>query len=313
MYITDIIQDALLTDKDSRPAPIIKVSGTPPADQTVAKPVITYTNLTGADVHAVMTRYQARPDFPADITQPMIDDMANQGMCALLIPSQTKASMTWNHSALYGTVVENVALDGDTFYVSRDENGVPVSYNEGLTILAENGFFDDTINQLVLLPSATPPAAPPKIVVTIDPTLDPSWDTGLANQATLRVKYFANDGTIALEPSANFLTTFYDSADAENHSLRWALENNLRAFLGEDQLTAEPVANEVEFSPLDPSNYITTAPLKYADLSGVHQKYLVPFTGAYVDLAMIQKDLKPVVRHVYNAVMLPLISKVDPF
>jgi hypothetical protein len=314
MFIKKIIQDGFITDKDSRSAPVIMVSREQPPESTpLVYPIISYTGKTGPEILTTMTKYQARPDFPEEITQAMIDDMAKEGMAALLIPAQSEADMTFSNSAMYGMVVEDITMDADTMYVSRDSSGEPITFNQALVILKENGFYDDTVNQMVLLPYAELTADPVPVEVVFDAVADPLWDEVATPQNVMRLKIFANDGTIVYQPTSGLLTA-YTAQTWPDLSIYTVMDNMMRAYLGEDLLTADRAQpNDVDFTPLDPATYKSLAPLKYVDLSGEQQRYQIPVNGSYVDLALIQKDIPKVVKYVYNAVLMPLISKVDPF
>jgi hypothetical protein len=313
LNIIDIAQNALVDDKDGRSIPVLFTSRDDFSDESKKpnKPIISYSTKTGAQIFDVMTKYQQRPDFPAEFTQAMIDDMATQGMAALLIPAQPKTAMTFNQSAMFGSIFEDTTLTGDTLYVSRDQLGEPVTFNEGLEILETNGFFADSINQMILLPYQMTAAEPTPIVVTVDPVLDPTWDSAAVPLEELKLKLLSTPELIIIEGTADMYTNY--NSVAQTLSYATITENILRAFLGIDQRTSDAAnANDIDLTPLNPGIYTAMAPLKYVDLSGSFLQYRLAAGGSYVDMAIIQKDIPKVARYVYNAVLMPLISKIDP-
>jgi hypothetical protein len=312
LNIVDISQNGLIADRDGREIPVIFTSRDEFDGVSPDNPISSYSAMTGAEIKTVMTKYQQRPDFPAEITQTMIDELGTQGMGAVLIPVQTKANMSFENSALNGATFENTQLTGDTLYVSRDANGEPITFNEGLILLEENGFFDDTINQLVLIPYQMVAPAPIPVTVTIDTTLDPVWDVGIMTFDQLRVNLLAMPQLVIMNGTTGFIDE-YAAITTPPLDYATTLENRLRVFLGLDVSTASKnFDNSVDLSPLNPTIYTVENPLRYADGSAEFLRYQIPLNGSYVDMAMIQKDIPKAGRYIYNAILMPLISKLDP-
>jgi hypothetical protein len=312
LNIVDISQNGLLNDLDDREVPVIFTSRDEWDGDEPANPIVSFSAMTGAEIKAVMTTYQQRSDFPAQITQAMIDELGEHGMGAILIPAQAKTAMTFAQSAMYNSVFENEPLNGDTLFVSRDELGEPVSFNVGLQILEDNGFFADTINQMVLLPYEAAVAAPVPVTVTVDVTLDPTWDVGIMTQPQLAINLLARPELVIINGTDAFVAAYQAEIDPIL-DYRTTAENVLRLFLGiEEMTTSKSQNNDVDLSPLNPAMYRAEHQLKYADGSAEVLRYQVPLKGSYVDMAMLQKDIPKVVRYVYNAVLMPLVSKLDP-
>jgi hypothetical protein len=313
-YLLDIIQDAYALEKpESHNVPVLSLGDNRPAPYADPYPFYSSVTKNGDELQALFNDLKSTAGFPATVTQEMIDGVASVGITALMSKKLPLSEAIFANSNFSGQKIEGQDLTAENTFIGLTENDVPVTFLEGVDTLIENGYFDDDNYSITFLPYTEDMQVTESVTVTVDDVELPVWSDPTLTPSAQRLLVITNSPLLTIATTQSFDTAYATGSFGTSSTKPQVARNMLRTAIGEEAMGATTDFYALDLSSLNAAAYRCVNPLTSDDSTYQHYQWRFPYSGSFIDMALIQRDIPKAARYVYNVLLRPLISFIDPF
>lgn len=328
IYIEDIVFDELL-DESVTPAtnvPLVICSRFAPQRYSTPVEVLSYKYMTGIEIKDKMASLKLQSaDFPAEITDVMIDELATTSFCVMTVPYAAPSTLDWASSSFSSQQVRGTDIPPEYFPIGEDAEGGKVYFPDGLIELQASAMFEKTARTMdIFVPVPDVPIASGRSIVTVE--FD--YDTVTASYTQAGHTY-DNDTLVGLVETDSPLvsivpgnTLLAGAVDAQNvadgvaapnfYALAQSHFRALNNMEDYEDTSGNPyqINRDLDYSAMDPRAYFSPVPAHTATGSILFMRRFK--RSSLVDIAMTQRDLPEGGRRLLSMVMQPILWFINP-